>query len=344
MTDLWQEAIDQAELSLRGDTGARRRAASVTLVLSRSPDLFLRSHPGRDLAYLVALSGSSWGRSAPQHLLSEDREEFERILDKALRSVTHRPELAAAIQRLNPEQLRAMALNASAIITAAAAREYEYYVKIRDEVRSSALSTPSSVSEANRTKPGTNEEGLAASTGEAAESAGAGAVAAVLAPVLAGTAAVICLLVGYILKVLNPKQAIAQMMLTAGWVFAAVAAAAILVGTVGLLLVALRSRRSPDTDPYGGDSEEVSRAREAWHEALLERGVLPFLRDALADPETAAAPHRTAPRATTSRLPHLGYGPISSRPDEGPTPGARPRFTKPDYSSPDFGGPEHWPE
>ncbi len=46
--------------------------------------------------------------SVPQHLLSEDRQEYERILDEALRSAPHRPELAAVGQRLNPEQLRTM--------------------------------------------------------------------------------------------------------------------------------------------------------------------------------------------------------------------------------------------
>jgi hypothetical protein len=55
--------------------------------------------------------------SVPQHLLSEDRQEYERVLDEALRSAPHRPELAAVGQRLNPEQLRTMALNATALIT-----------------------------------------------------------------------------------------------------------------------------------------------------------------------------------------------------------------------------------
>lgn len=73
--------------------------------------------------------------SVPQHLLSEDRQEYERILDEALRSAPHRPELAAVGQRLNPEQLRTMALNATALITAAAATEYQHYVKIREELR-----------------------------------------------------------------------------------------------------------------------------------------------------------------------------------------------------------------
>ncbi|NNN32680.1 hypothetical protein HLK59_20385 [Streptomyces sp. S3(2020)] len=284
--------------------------------------------------------------SVPQHLLIEDRQEYERILDEALRSAPHRPELAAVGQRLNPEQLRTMALNATAIITAAAATEYQHYVKVREELRQPAPSTPSSVRETGSAEPGAGTVGLAATMGEVAETAGAGAVAvvAVLAPVLAGTAAAIFLLVGYILKMLDPQPAFAQTMLTTGWVFGAVTALAILVAAVGLLLTALRNRPSLDTGPYGELSGEVARAREAWREALLERGVLPFLRDALADPGTAAALHRPAPPAPTSRMPNLGYGrPGFSSPDDGPA-GPRPSFTSPDYTSPDFGGPEHQPE
>lgn len=64
--------------------------------------------------------------SVPQYLLNEDRTEYERILDEALRSAPHRPELAAVGQRLTLEQLRTMALGATAIITAAAATEYQH--------------------------------------------------------------------------------------------------------------------------------------------------------------------------------------------------------------------------
>ncbi|KAB1149304.1 hypothetical protein F7R91_05985 [Streptomyces luteolifulvus] len=287
--------------------------------------------------------------SVPQHLLNEDRQEYERILDEALRSAPHRPELAAVGQRLNPEQLRTMALNATALITAAAATEYQHYVKVREELRQPAPSTPSSsVRETGSVEPGAGTMGLATTMGEVAETAGAGAgavaVVAVLAPVLAGTAAAIFLLVGYVLRMLDPEQAFARTMLTTGWVFGAVTAAAILVAAVGLLLTALRNRPSLATGPYGEMSEEVARAREVWREALLERGILPFLREALADPGTAAL-RRTAPPAPTSRIPHLGYDrPGFTSPDDGPAPGPRPSFTSPDYTSPDFGGPEHQPE
>ncbi|MFD7438090.1 hypothetical protein [Streptomyces sp. NPDC059861] len=284
--------------------------------------------------------------SVPQHLLSEDRQEYERLLDEALRSAHHRPELAAVGQRLNPEQLRTMALNATALITAAAATEYQHYVKVREELRRPAPSTPSATRESGSTEPGTGAVGLATTMGEAAaETVGAGAVAiiAVLAPVLAGTAAAIFLLVGYTLKMLDPEPGIAQTMVTTGWVFGAVTAVAILLAAVGLLLTALRNRPSLNSGPYEELSGEVAAAREAWRQALLENGILPFFREALTTPGQAAL-QRAAPTIPTSRMPHLGYDrPGFTSPGDGPS-GARPSYSSPDYTSPDFGGPEHKPE
>jgi len=283
--------------------------------------------------------------SVPQHLLNEDRQEYERILDEALRSAPNHPELAAVGKRLNPEQLRTMALNATTFITAAAATEYQHYVKVREELRQPAPSTPSIRGEAGSAEPGASSVGLAATVGEVTE-AGAGAVAvvAVLAPVLAGTAAAIFLLVGYILKMVNPDQAFAQTLLTTGWVFGAVTAAAILVAAIGLLLTALRnSANSLDAGAQSELAEEVARAKEAWRDALLKRGILPFLREALADPGTAAMTRKSP--EPTSRIPQLGYNrPGFSSPDGGPAAGPRPSFSSPDFTSPDFGGPEHQPE
>lgn len=286
--------------------------------------------------------------SAP-HLLNEDRQDYERILDEALRSAPDRPDLAALGNRLNSEQLRTMALNATTLITAAAAAEYQHYVKVREELRDpprTVTSAPSSsaVPDAGPAD-GSGSVGLAAAMGEVTEAAGAGVVAvvAVLAPVLAGAAAVIFLLVGFILKMLTPEPAFADTMLTTGWVFGAVTAASMLVAAGGLLLTALRNGATSLRDGSPGElHEEVARAREAWRAALLERGVLPFLREALAaPPETPKRP----PASGDHRMPHLGYHrPGFSSPDGGPEAGPRPTYSRPDFSSPDFGGPDHQPE
>ncbi|MFG3202369.1 hypothetical protein [Streptomyces sp. NPDC048192] len=281
--------------------------------------------------------------SVPQHLQNEDRQEFERLLDEALRSAPQRPELAAVGQRLNPEQLRTMALNATALITAAAAAEYEHYVKVRQELRQPAMA-PAAAGDSRADDASPATAGLVPSLGEPAENTGAGAVAviAVLAPVLSGTAAAIFLLVGYILRTLSPGQDFAGTMLTAGWVFGAVTAAAILVAAVGLLLTALRNGSSDQARALDAAHRELDSAREAWRQALLERGIVPFLTEALAEPGPVA--RHTTPPAPRGRMPRLGYDrPGFSSPDDG-TASGRPSFTSPDYTSPDFGGPEHQPE
>lgn len=203
------------------------------------------------------------------HLLTEDRAEYERVLDDALRTAPERPELAGAGTRLTIGQLRAMALNATALITAAAASEYEHYTKVREADRAAS----------NRPR-----------TPAPDESPGAVAVLTVLVPVLAGTAAAIFLLVGAVVRWLAPDAALGTTLLTAGLVFGALAAAGLLCAGAGLLLTALRN--SPAET--GAPDDELSRARAAWRHALLERGVVPFLQAALTatttDPGRDAGP------------------------------------------------------
>ncbi|MEU5157850.1 hypothetical protein AB0I03_26535, partial [Glycomyces sp. NPDC021274] len=90
-------------------------------------------------------------------------------------------------------------------------------------------------------------------------------------------------------------------------------------------------------------------ARETWRQALLDRGLLPFLREALADPSADPAddPVQYVPRPVSAperRTPTLGYTrPRFSSPDAG-TSWSRPRYSSPDFTSPDYGGPDHRPE
>ncbi|MGR3936590.1 hypothetical protein [Streptomyces sp. BRA346] len=281
-------------------------------------------------------------KSAP-HLFAEDRPEFERVLDEVLRTADRRPDLKGIGQRLTAEQLRTMALSASAAITACAAAEYQDYVVARTRLREPAPPLP---------MPGAPEDDgerdhSAGFTGALLDASGAGLfpMLAVLAPVLAGTAAIIFLLVGYVLHVLDPAPSIAQPMITAGWFFAALTAAGILLAAVGLLITALRNGSSAIRgEALAEQLEEVDRAREAWRQALLERGVLPFLREALSNPSAPAPWTAYVPgRTEAGRTPHLGYSrPGFSTDDEGPK--ARPRYSSPDYTSPEYGGPENQPD
>ncbi|MFD7559193.1 hypothetical protein ACFV9E_32245 [Streptomyces sp. NPDC059835] len=267
--------------------------------------------------------------SAP-HLLTEDRPEFDRLLDEALRTAHERPELATLGERLNAEQLRTMAFAARALLTAAAAAEYDHYVKIRGESRDELLSAPGT----------TGEEGAEQDTGGGA---GISAVVAVLAPVLAGTAMLIFLLVGYALKMIEPEPAFAETMLTAGWLFGALTVAALLFAVIGLLVTAVRNGSTEvAADEAEAIPDEVARAREAWRNALLERGIMPFLRDALADP--SSGPGLPGPRRRGGRMPELGYTAPDFTSPGTPNEGPRPGYTSPDFTSPDFGGPEREPE
>ncbi|MGW1072377.1 hypothetical protein [Streptomyces sp. NPDC002537] len=294
--------------------------------------------------------------SAP-HLLAEDRPEFERVLDQALRTADHDPELAAAIgQRLTAEQLRTMALNAMTAISACAGTEYQTFVRARGALRTLSASVhPQTVSAGGARGDESAPDGMTAAggftltDGEVVESAGAGAgaVLAVLAPVLSGIAALLFLLVGYVLRTVGSNAAVADPMVTIGWWFAGLTAAGAFVAMVGMVVTALRNGVGEGSDARGVSlAEEAERAGEAWRQALLHRGILPFLREALAD-APAIAPPSYARRRTEGhqRTPHLGYSrPGFSSPDSESTPHLRPRYTSPDFTSPDYGGPDHRPE
>lgn len=268
------------------------------------------------------------------HLLIEDRPEFDRLLDEALHTADERPELAGLGERLNAEQLRTMALSAIALLTAAAAAEYAHYVKVREELRDEALTG----------RGNTDEEADGDDAGQGEGGAGVSAVVAVLAPVLAGTAMLIFLLVGYCLKAVDPEPAFARTMLTAGWLFGGLTVVSLVFAVASLLVAALRNS---STEVAAAESvpipDELARAREAWRNALLERGIMPFLRDALADP-TAGTGYPVPRTPGAGRIPNLGYTrPDFSSPSDG-APGPRPGYSSPDFTSPDFGGPEHRPE
>ena len=292
--------------------------------------------------------------SAP-HLLNEDREEFARILDDALRTAAYRPDHLAsgAGNDLNTEQLRTMALGATSAIAACATAEYQRYVELRTALRA----TPSAVSvvasdDHDGAKDETAEEQVPATDEiDAPEAAGAGlaAMIAVLAPVLAGIAAILFLLIGYALRAFGPDQAAARPLISVGWIFAALTAAGALVAMGGLVVTALRNGSSAahGAREVAAD-EELHHAHDEWRRALLERGLLPFLREALTDtaPGPDRDPSRYVPRQHSepkSRIPTLGYSrPDFTSPDSGSA--SRPHHSSPDFTSPEYGGPDHGPE
>ena len=259
--------------------------------------------------------------SAP-HLLAEDRPEFERILDEALRTAHERPELSGIGDRLNAVQLRTMVLAAGTFITERASAEYEHYVEAREQRRT------------RRHEGAAADASVLASAGEALEPSGAGigAVVTVLAPVLAGTAAAIFLLVGYILKMLNPVPAFADTMLTAGWFFGALTAAAILAAAVGLLLTALRNGATQvvavDEDERGGRPRRAHPGSRPRPRGLASRPAgtrhLPVPARRARRPERR--PHGPGPRAARSAAspPSATTARASTAPTTAPPPPAIP--------------------
>ncbi|WP_171164801.1 hypothetical protein [Streptomyces sp. I05A-00742] len=290
--------------------------------------------------------------SAP-HLPAEDRPEFERVLDLALRSVDRDPEISALIaaegQRLDTERLRASAVLAMDAISARALTEYRIFVRAREELRDRSAAVRSQPVGAGRgRRDSEGPDGREPGTGPvaASEGAGAGAVLTVLAPVLAGIAAFLFLLIGYALKAVGTNGSVSRPMVTAGWWFAGLTAAGALVAMGALLLTALRNGRpgAPGQGASGGSlarlTAETDRARDAWREALLRRGILPFLRETLAnapaEPDSSYVPGR---REGHGHTPHLGFSsPGFSSHEERPSPHTRPSFTSPDYTGPEFGG------
>jgi hypothetical protein len=289
------------------------------------------------------------------HLLNEDRPDFEHVLDEALRIVLAEdgsggerggidawgadapepPPGDTGELSLNGEQLRTLALAAADTICGHAAEEYALYRTLR--ARQREVAQEAARSRENR-RFGYAAMGVAEGAGSGA---GLGAVVAVLTPLLAGAAALIFLLIGYAMAAVHPQPAIASPLRTAGWLFAALTAASILLGVVGLLVTALRDGSRAIRDSSDGMPPEVLSARAAWRQALLDRGMLPFLDDVLSDPAAAAPPsHEPSAR----RTPRLGYSRPTFASPQDPQPRTAPRFGSPDFTSPDFGGPDHAPE
>ncbi|MEV7783047.1 hypothetical protein [Kitasatospora sp. NPDC088351] len=245
------------------------------------------------------------------HLLAEDRPDFERLLDEALRDGT----ILTALRgpgALTAEQLRTKALREADDIAAAAATEYAHYTRLRQSLRD----TPPPGQGGTAGAPGLFSQLRSANGG-----AGLFPVLTVLTPILAWAAALVLLLIGYTLRAANPGLALAGSVLTAGWLALAAGLVAMAAGIVGLVLTALRDGSAAPAGAAPGLATEVADARRAWQRALRDRALVAYLHACLhADP--AAPPGTPAP----------ADGPVPADP-------ARPESARPDFSSPDFSSP-----
>lgn len=243
----------------------------------------------------------------PDRFEAEDRADFDQVLRLALEAPEIREALRRPGVRADAGRLRSQALASIEAISAAAAVEYTVYLRLR------AAAGPSA---AQRLE---HPQMLDDSTG------GRGLLA-VLAPVLSATASVILLLLGYGLQLADTQQHLAEALVGTGWITAAVAALAALIAAAALIVTAMRHRSEPGGHPRR-DAPSIIEAREAWCQALLKRGMLPFLHQQLhlpaPGPDTTTQPSPPRPSAGVplqQRRTRLGY-------------------TSPDFASPDFTGP-----
>lgn len=260
--------------------------------------------------------------SRPVRLHDRDRADFEQVLTRALSTGPLRDAFPGAPGEadgpLGPDAalLRAEVRDATERIMASSGKEYSVYVRMRATADKRA---------ARRTRPsGVKGRGLLPAL-------------AVLAPAISGVAAVIFLLLGTVLDVAGAQEKLAHSLVLTGWACAAIAVIALLAGALGLVAGALRNRRSAIRGYARTGESELERARQAWHRALLERGMVPFLTDLLRD-----RPAPPAPSTGTEVEPATDQPADRStdRPGEQPTEHASPRrYSSPDFSGPDYSGP-----
>jgi hypothetical protein len=197
----------------------------------------------------------------PPRLLQQDQADFERVLAQALATERIRTALALSGRRSGAEQLRARAREAAPEIMAAAGAEYGEYARLRAAAELAVtLGRPTT-----DTRDAPADRGLI------------GALS-VIGPILAGSSAVILLLLGHLLRFVPSQHQLADSVVEAAWTAAIIAAAGAFAGVIGLLVAATRHRSAgPGSARPAAAQDHLLRARDTWRTALLERGMLPFL-------------------------------------------------------------------
>ncbi|MGY0067400.1 hypothetical protein ACWZEH_11345 [Streptomyces sp. QTS137] len=241
----------------------------------------------------------------PGCLETVDRTDFEHTLHEALGAPDIREALRRPTAQVTEGQLRSRALAAADTIAAEAATEYAALLRLR------TAAVPDRPGRPRRSAPA---PAPAAPAAPAAVGNGLPAALAVLTPVLSVVAAVVFLFLGYGLHLAGVQQPLADTLISAGWVAGAVAVLAAAVAGAGLVVTAVRHRATPHRPQP--DTASVAQAHAEWRRALLERGMLPFLRRQL--------------RRVPTREPRSRSVPPPER-----------RRTRPGYSSPDFTGPTY---
>ncbi|MET7640948.1 hypothetical protein [Streptomyces sp. NPDC005438] len=195
------------------------------------------------------MRSSPIGGGSGSSLRPADRGEFEDVVDEALRTKPLRSALADAAPG-TAEALRARARESADELTALVAEEYREWCRLRDGGPSDG-GTP-------RRSP-------------------LFAAVAVLVPLIAGAAAVVFLVLGYVLLLIDSRQDLGATLVLTGWTGAGLAA---VTGALGLGRVVVAARRPSGMTSGGGtrgagEAGPVAEARRRWRTALRDRAVVP---------------------------------------------------------------------
>lgn len=189
----------------------------------------------------------------PLRLRPADRPDFEAVLHLALGTADIQEELRADPTGRATARLRLRALGDADEITAAASEEYGAYLTWCASARPDPQRRPA----ADSLLP----------------------ALAVLTPLIAATSAAVLLVLGHLLQLADTESALPGSLITAGWILALIAGAGALLAFAALLRTATRGGAGTAHSP------RLQQARLDWHQALLDRGILPHLRRHLrADP------------------------------------------------------------
>ncbi|MDN3023965.1 hypothetical protein [Streptomyces sp. S.PB5] len=179
----------------------------------------------------------------PPRLRPEDRADFEAMLRLAMSTPDIAEALLADTTGRMVVRMRIRALSAADSITAAAEREYTAYL---------ALRTPAS--------GGTLLPALTA-----------------LTPAVAAASAAVLLALGHTLRLAGTAGTLPASLVTAGWMLAAIAALSTSVALAALLRTALRGHGQGHGHGTPPTAQQVEQARQRWQQALLDRGLIPYL-------------------------------------------------------------------
>ncbi|WP_320784740.1 hypothetical protein [Streptomyces sp. CRN 30] len=224
----------------------------------------------------MGVLGSRGNRAAAGAALRpEDRSVVEEAVRQALDDSDVRAVLTTDPTGRTGSRLLRQALDDAEEIAAAAGEEYRVYLTARTATRIA------------RSAPRGGMPGVRSTLRDAL---------AVVVPLVSAAAAALLLLTGYGLRLADTAAGPASTLVTAGWLLALVAAATACYGLQRLLRTVLNRRKGAP----GGGGLTAERAREQWLRALMDKGVLPYLRHHLPAGHPGA-PDATKTTTTTTR-------------------------------------------